>query len=193
MAWEAITKAQVATLCGVAASNLQDVWYDIAVDLIERHAGIYNIGKSVSVDEKLDGNGSTRIRVNNPPISSVSAVYIDDVFVESSRYTFNDTSIIAIESLAINPRAELYVFPKGAKNIRVVYTSGEQDYSVGITIALIVKELSGLKSMEGAEARIQTYRPGSSNATELPLTEWGVHGKIMGIISTLVGRKVRFG
>lgn len=194
MAWEAITKEEVAKICGVNPASLRDEWYNMATSLIERHAGVFNPGKTVSVDEKQNGSGMSYQRVDQPPIASVAAVYVDGIILPSDRYINTDNSIVLVEDyISANPYAVLPgIFPEGRKNVRIVYTSGNSsDYAVNMAIALIVKELSTLHSQEGAEARLMTFRPGESVATEEPLIQWGIHGKIKGIITTLVGRKFK--
>lgn len=193
MAWEAISAEQVAKICGVSPSSLQEEWYDMAVSLIERHAGIFNPGKIVPVDELINGSGMRYQRVTRPPIASVDAVYIDGNIVPPNMYVSTDTSIVMVDDYtSIHPHIPTSVFPEGSKNIRVVYTSGDEtDYAVAMAIALIVKEMSSLSTKEGAEAHLMTFRPGESVATEEPLVQWGMHGKIKGIITTLLGRKFK--
>lgn len=193
MAWEAISAEEVSKICGVSPGSLRDEWYEMAVSLIERQAGIHNPGKTTSIDERQNGSGFAYQKVLQPPIASVSAVYVDSILLPSDRYINTDTSIVLVDDFsAANPYVLGGAFPEGSKNIRIVYTSGTTlDHGVNMAIALIVKELSVLNTQEGAEARLMTFRPGESVATEEPLIQWGIHGKIRGIISTLIGKKFK--
>lgn len=195
MAWEAISKAEVAKLSGTREADLSDTWYDQAVGLIETHKGIYNPGLSVTVTDVLDGDNTSRIRVRRPPIESVTSLYVDNYLISANSYVFSDGVISLIDNYSGNPYVFDKIFPAGKKNVTVTYVSGGGPLSVSgavsLTIALIIKELANLHSQEGAESRLMSYRPGKSVATEDPIHEWGTHGKIKGIIEALLGVRMR--
>lgn len=195
MAWEAVSKAEVARISGTKEDNIHDEWYDWAVGLIKRHSRIHNIGTDaeVVVTEERDGNDTRRILVNKPPIISVTSVTIDGYTVSSDYYTHDSVSIVLTDNLPTNPHLATERFANGAKNVTLVYTSGGVDSAVSAAIALIIKEFSGLERSEGAEARLQFYQVGKNRATEAPLVEWGVHGKIVGIIKSFLGVKFKAG
>jgi hypothetical protein len=195
MAWEAVSKEEVARLSGVKTTELRDEWYAMAVDLIGRIAHVYNIGTPVAVSETRNGTSSRIMPVYKPPIVSVQSVYIDDELVPASLIDFSDSAIYikSSESIYVNNIDSDETFEYGSRNVIINYTSGSTsvDHSISLTIALVIKELAGTTVGEGAESRVQFYRPGQSDATEAPLTHWGIHGKIKGIITTLLGSKVR--
>ncbi len=192
MAWEAVSVIEVAKISGTSVDTIRDVWYDWAVGIIGRISGIYNIGDIQTVTEVRDGNGMDRISVHKTPISSVTSVTVDGYAVGSGDYTFDDVSIVFEDTLPTNPHLATMKFNRGSKNITLVYESGAaDDYAVGLTIALIVKEFSRIERSEGAEAHLQFYQVGKNRATEAPLTEWGLHGKIQGITKSLLGEKFK--
>lgn len=194
MAWEAVSKEEVAKISGTTALQMQDEWYDWAVALIGIHANIYNIGTlaPTTVTEVRDGNNTRRLFVNKPPISAVTSVAIDGTTISSDFYTFDTSCIVFTDNLPTNPHIATLKFVPGAKNITVVYTSGvTTDDAVSTTIALVIKEFSKVERLEGAEAHLQFFQVGKNRATEAPLTEWGMHGKIVGIIRSFLGRKFK--
>ena len=192
MAWEAISENEVAKISGTSADKMRDVWYDWAVGIIGRVSGIYNIGDITTVTEVRDGNGMDRISVHKTPINSVTSVTVDGYSVSSGDYTFDDVSIVFEDTMPTNPHLATMRFSRGSKNVTLVYESGAAaDHSVGLAIALIVKEFSKIERLEGAEAHLQFYQVGKNRATEAPLTEWGLHGKIRGIARSLLGEKFK--
>ena len=192
MAWEAVSENEVALICGTSVDTLRDIWYDWAVGIIERHTGVHNIGDIATITEERDGNGIDRITVNKPPIDSVTSVTVDGYVVSSGDYTFDNVSIVFEDTLPTNPHLATMKFNRGSKNVTLVYESGaSENYAVGVTIALIVKEFSRLERSEGAEAHLQFYQVGKNRATEAPLTEWGLHGKVRGIARSLLGEKFK--
>lgn len=197
MAWEIVTKANVSSISGIKEASLQDWWYAAAVALVTRHANINNIGTLTSVTETKNGNGGSILLVNRPPISSVTSLYIDDVLVDPADYIYSGQYVTLLTendllSTSLPVQKEL-IFDQGIGNVVITYVSGSAtiDNSVGLTIAFIVKELANLSTQEGADARLQFYQPAKSRASEEPLFEWGVHGKIMGIIKTFLGVKMK--
>lgn len=193
MAWEAVSKDEVAALSGVASSALRDEWYNMAIAVIAELANLWNIGTPTNITEVKDGNGTSRIMVNRPPVYSVTSVKIDDVPVPASAIVYDSSGIHLKSTVSVNPYVGRIRFERGVKNVELAYVSGSPvvDHSVSLAIALIVKELSNLKTAEGTDSRLFTFRPTKSHATEDPLYEWGVHGKIKGIITSLLGTKFR--
>jgi hypothetical protein len=193
MAWEAVTKDQVAPLAGIRSTDLKDEWYDFAVGTIEYHTGLYNLGSPVAVTEIRNGNGMSRISVKYPPIASLSSVTVDGSTLGSGYIAYDTTTIYTKEGTGLNPYLNSIRFNRGVQNIGLSYISGtaviDQNYS--LTLALVIKELANLTTAEGAEARVQFFKPGRSSATEDPLFEWGLHGKIKGIIEALMGVRFR--
>lgn len=194
MAWEAIGKSSVAALAGTNAETLRDEWYDMAVALIGHFAGIYNIGTSEVVVDEIDGTGVTSIKVTKPPIGTLTSVEIDDVLIDSGYYTHTDSYVILKDDIITNVYGLSRYFTEGTKNVKITYTSGRLvDYRVALVISLIIKELANLKTSEGAESRLQFFAPGRSLATQAPLLEYGLHGKIKGIIDTLLPTRFKAG
>ena len=70
MAWEAVSQVEVAKIAGARPSDLQDLWYNMAVDIIAEKANRWNIATTTSVTDVVDGNGMSRIAVRRPPILS---------------------------------------------------------------------------------------------------------------------------
>lgn len=198
MAWEAVSKENVAALSGIRTTALRDEWYDFAVGLIGKIAGIYNIGTPIAVVEIKDGNGSSVMQVDKPPISAVEKVVVDGVTMSSALVKYSGSSVYLSDSgvgyqYTTNPRIGNYIFSKGIRNVEITYTSGTlvSDEAYALAVSLVVKEFANLATAEGSDSRLQFYKPGQSGRTEKPLYEWGLHGKIKGIIISLLGEKKR--
>lgn len=108
----------------VPQGELLDEWSDMVEALIRQHIRKPNLGADVVVaDEWHDGNGTNILIVRKPSIVSVQAVYINDVQLTASDYVVFDTYV----------ELKSGVFPEGALNVRVSYTSG------GITIDPVIR------------------------------------------------------
>jgi hypothetical protein len=182
MAWEIISRATIANLIGVSETILEDDWYYMAVGLIERRTGIHNIASPLSVTEKHFVWDFPAITVKAHPILAITQVSLDGVVLESSEYTWNSRQVFLLSTVP---------FDNNRKIAEVVFSSGTvaSNYAMATCIAFVIKELTALRTMEGANTLIQFYRPGQSKATEQPLVEWGLHGKINGIIDSFLGKR----
>lgn len=182
MAWEIISRASVANLTGVSESILQDDWYNYAVALIAERTGINNIANPSPVTEQHIVYSSGVIPVHHPPILNVVGVAVNSVSMPPLEFTWTERSILLNNSS----------IPRNKRNVvEIQYVSGTNtvDYAVAICIAFVIKEFAAIRTMEGAQSLVQFYRPGQSRATEKPLVEWGIHGKIMGIIESFLGKR----
>lgn len=191
MAWELISKTEVSKITGARETDLRDMWYDMAVGLIERLTGINHLGTTALIVETANGDGTGLLTVRKPPITSVTSIHVDGSLVSPDSYVVYETYIQLKDNIGFGNRIS-DVFPKASGNIQITYTSGTTgDHAIKLTIALLVKELVNFALGEGAETKIQFYRPGKSAATEEPLTQWGVHGKMVGIVHSILGYKMR--
>jgi hypothetical protein len=183
MAWEIISKSSVAGLIGVSESVLQDGWYDMAVALIQRRSKIHNIADPKTVTETHYIWDFPVVFVRQNPILAVSSVSVDGVELSADKYSYDSRQIFILDT-TFNTNDK--------KTVLVSFSSGtdQTDYAVAACIALVIKEFANMRTMEGSETLIQFYRPGQSKATERPLVEWGIQGKINGIIDAFLGRKL---
>lgn len=191
MAWELISKIEVAKISGARETDLRDMWYDMAVGLVERLTGITNLGVTDNVVEVSNGDGTGMLTVRKPPIVSVSSIYINNALVSPEHYVVHESYVQMVDNVYYEGTVT-GVFPKGKGNITISYVSGTQgDNAIKLVIALLIKELVNFSLGEGAESKIQFYKPGKSAATEEPLVQWGVHGKMVGIVHSILGYKMR--
>ena len=196
MAWELVSKPVVARLAAVKEQELDDEWYDMAIGIIEHISGQHNLGSTTTVTETLDGRGWPRLSVKQPPISSVVYVKVGGDTVDSSTYTHDKNNIIIKDdaSLGGNPYVSGDTFTKGRMNVEVSYVSGDADppKNIAMAVALIVKELANMRTLEGSESRLQFYRPDRQEGVKDFVGEFlGTHGKIASIVKTLVGKRFR--
>lgn len=192
MAWEAITKAEVSDISGAREGDIADVYYEMAVALLEYAAGMYNIGNLTAVTDTIDGTGTKRVALPRSPVNSVTSVSVDDVVLDSSTYTHDDRYVILIDDFTTNPYALSDAFPVGSKNVSVSYVSGESSNKLyGLAVALIVTELIRQKVGEAADARVQFGSTNRSDARSISRKYVGVHTRLMEIVNTLFGRRTR--
>ena len=196
MAWELVSKEEVGLMAGAKEQELRDEWYEMAVAIIERYSGLHNLSTAKTVTEVADGDGSPRLFVKQPPIASVTSVKVDGLTIDSNNYYHTDKAIVFKDDVSgeiKNPYMGGLVFTEGRGNIEVTYVSGPTtDKSVSLAIALIVKELAGLRLAEGAESRLQFVRQ-DRRVGDLDAALWslGVHGKILAIVRSMVGTRFR--
>lgn len=187
MSWEIVTKAEAAKLAGARESDMRDEWYDMAIGAIERMTGVKNLGSTANVTETSNGDGTGLLLVRQPPIVSVTSLTNNGIAVDPDNYVVY-TSFVEIDPSS----GGIDRFDKGVGNVVIQYVSGTNgDQATKLAAVLIIKELASMSLGEGAESKIQFYKPGQSAATEEPLRQWGIHGKIAGIIKTLLGVKMR--
>ena len=87
MSWEIVTRQEVSAFGNIPESTLESEWYDWAASIMEAETGYANIGESATVSsETHDGDGTDLLRVDYPPIVSVTSVSIDDTAISSTRY-----------------------------------------------------------------------------------------------------------
>jgi hypothetical protein len=189
MAWEAVSKEECAFLSGCSVDDIRDEWYKYIIGYIAKYGGYWNPGDPKPVTEVRNGHGGSVLKVSKPPILSVTSLGIDSRSVGSEYYIYDNSSIY-IASNSYN-RFPSYTFARGIKNIAVSYISGteEADGDVQLCIALCIKELANQATAEGANSRITMFKPNRADAIAEPLVEWGIHGKLKGIVQDIIGIK----
>lgn len=119
------TLAMMKTYLGIGVSDtsqdtLIEYFINVTSDAIERYT--QRKLKQVSITEYQDGRNQDRLLLKEWPASKPSAVYSD------SNWTFDSTTLIDSASYDVTNETDLVlnsgVFPKGKRNIKVVYTAG---------------------------------------------------------------------
>jgi len=194
MAWEAVSKIEVGKLSGTRVEDLRDLWYDAAVALIAQKASVHNTANLTAIVDVLDGNGLSRIPIRRPPISSITSVTVDDVVLDSAKYTSDGSYVVLVDGFYINPYLQGDTFPSGTKNVSISYTSGSaSDYAVALAIAMIIKEMANITTSEGAESRLQFSGVDrtSAQAFRYGRSGPGMAQRINEIIENLLGYRMR--
>lgn len=189
MAWEAVTKAECAALAGCSEDDIIDEWYDYVVGYIAKYGNHWHPADPTPVTELRNGSGALRTHVSKPPVYSVESVTIDGSEIPAEYVAFDSAGIYLItRSYQTIPN---YKFSRGVKNVELSYVSGtaEATGDVRMAIALMIKELVNQSTAEGANSRILMFKPNRADAIADPLVEWGIHGKLMGIVNDLVGKR----
>lgn len=199
MSWEIITQTQAANFSRVQESQLDNVWYDIAIGAIESHTGWESLAQTQTIAEYLDGTGSNILKTRLP-LNSVSLVQVVGTTVPSSYY-YAGWYGIEMRSYVPGDTFQTYmllerllayenIFPMGLKNVYVEYNYGgisslPNKYIAAIKSCLlqIIKEISTVPRTEGSDSMLKKYRPDRTLMPEEVLREYGVHGKIHGILA----------
>jgi hypothetical protein len=189
MAWEAVSKEECAHLAGCNVDDIRDEWYGYVTGYIGKFGGYWNPANPKLITEVRSGHGGSLLKVSQPPIYSVSSLAIDARTISSDYYLF-DRSAIYFQTNSYY-RFPMYSFSRGVKNITVSYISGtyEPEGDVQLCIALMIKELANQTTAEGANSRITMFKPNKADAIAEPLVEWGLHGKLKGIVMDIIGTK----
>lgn len=90
-----------------------------ASDAIERYCNRKLVAQSIT--EFHDGRNYDRLLLKEYPVNSITSVYVDQ------SWTFDATSLIAATEYQIDNESEIIyksIFPRGARNIKVVYNAG---------------------------------------------------------------------
>lgn len=203
MAWELVSKSDVAKNIRVAAPDIQDIWYDSAIGLVERFTG-WNLVAAQSYTEYGDGNGSEIFTPEVLPLNSVSSLKISTQLIPSTAYLVRWDGVYfkTPEVLPTTPYTTSLIyynhFPFGIGNVYIEYNGGgitnlPSKYSsyLPMTLTYIIKELSVLFRNEGSDNVLEKYRPDRSQVKEEVLQNYGIHGKVRGIIKSWYPIKMR--
>lgn len=151
MAWTLCSKEEVAAMYPVLTGNLDDTWSEFVEGLIRQHMGQPYLGVETTVTDELhNGTGTAVIRVNHPPIASVTSLEIEGTALASSNYTVDNNVIYLLNDL---------LFPVGIKNVAVTYVSGVAagsiPYEVRFCAATMVIAIMQFKSRVGSDSSIK--------------------------------------
>lgn len=205
MSWELADKEEVAEYCRTTQQFLRDEWYDSALGMVEDHTGWYSLTTPIDVDEYVSGNGSA-ILVPKTPINSVTSVYVQGTLLPAVYYyvAWNGIEIVTyrpgeVYDVTVQLGYRLNwgeVFPDGLRNIRLVYNVGgmtslptEYQYKFKLAMLMIIKELSTVPRNEGSDTMLNKYRPDRTMLPEEVLTSYGMHGKINGILNSVLPKQ----
>ena len=205
MAWELVSKTDVAKNIRIAAPDIQDLWYDSAVGLVERFTG-WNLLSPQDYTQYGDGNGSEIFMPEVLPINSVSLLKIlgQEIPITSYLVRWDGVYFKTPEVLSSTPYTTSLVyynrFPFGIGNVYIEYNAGgpanlPNKYAayLPMTLTYIIKELSVLFRNEGSDSVLEKYRPDRSQVKEEVLQSYGIHGKVRGIIKSWYPIKMRIG
>lgn len=110
MAWEIISKAEVAQFVGADQNKLRDEWYDAVMDIITERTGWNVIGTTLSVtDEVHPPSEHNLIFPNNRPVKNVTSLVVDGV---------------SVEIFAFNSDVVVWDGPRAEEEVRVSYEAG---------------------------------------------------------------------
>lgn len=110
-----ITTDELKDYIGVNTDNdtLLDIYNETGKDLIINYIGYDPV--SGYYDELFSGNDDKVIRLNTKPITSISALTIDDELITEENYIFINEYLYLLNGL---------IFTKGRYNVRVEYEGG---------------------------------------------------------------------
>lgn len=192
--WKIITKEEASEFARVSINSIDDIIYDTTLGLIEVHTGWRNLDDPINTIKYAHGIGSP-ILLLDAPINSITYIKIDGVTIDSSLY-YADWNKVYMKNNS--DRLSLNVFPVGIGNIEVSYEQGGSEtlpesyrQSLIATTLLCVKEMIAIPRNEGSDQVLKKYRPDRTMMPEETLKNYGVHGKIMGIIRANLPSRIR--
>lgn len=192
--WTIVTKNDVAEYARINISNIDDSWYDIVLGIVENKTGWFSLENAVDVTETVHGNNSP-IMVVKAPINSITSIVANNSIISPSTYTFTWNKIYMKNK---TDRSTLSVFPPGIANIDITYNVGgtdslPPDYQENLraTLLLCLKEFVAVPRNEGSDQMLKKYRPDRTMMPEEVLQSYGLHGKISGIIKSLLPNGIR--
>lgn len=200
MSWNIVTKQQASDFVRVPLSKMEDIWYDMAIGLIEDHTG-WTLTATSAITERVAGNGTDILMVSKYPISSVTSVTVEGVSLNSSYYGvyWDSIQLYSYRGEDITLYTGLYSinwFPYGVGNITVVYNAGgysslPNNYlqAVRACILMVCKEFSTNFRGEGSDQMYKKYRPDRTQNPEEVLLNYGQHGKINGILAKFLPQR----
>lgn len=195
MSWEIVTKADTKNFIRVPLDEIQDLWYDLALGLVEEHTG-WTLTPEADITERVNGTGADYIETEKFPISSVSSVTIESSSLSLGFMAarWNMIQLLSYRGEDITNYGGLYSineFPYGIGNVTVVYSCGgalslpNRYYrTVQMTMLMLIKEISTNFRGEGSDQMYKKYRPDRTQNPEEVLLNYGQHGKMQGILKT---------
>lgn len=182
-AWELCTKEDVGNIHPVNVSELEDSWSITVEALIRQHLGTPYLGSTNSVTAEVhNGDGAPYLRVKKPPISSVTAIRINEVQVLPADFIVF-TNHIQLESS---------VFPRGNANVQIDYVSGSTDINpvIKLTASSMIVAVINYKKRYGADASIKWSNPETKSGEDSPNKDLGLAEHLTAIMKQLLRRPV---
>lgn len=201
--WVIVSKQEASQFIRVALSEVQDIWYDMAVGLIEEHTG-WTLTAESSITERVDGLGTDYFELKKYPIASVTSVTLQGSAVNSNYYNveWDKVRLYSYRGEDLTLYTGLYsldYFPYGSGNLTVVYNAGGYAslpnrylQAVKACILMVCKEFSTNFRGEGSDQMYRKYRPDRTQNPEEVLMSYGQHGKITGILKAFLPRKRQY-
>lgn len=203
MAWEIVSDTDVANYVRFPVNNLRDAWYDQAIGIIEGFTG-WSLTEENNITEVLDGTGTSDLKPEKIPISSVTSINISGINIPTSYYyvTWSGIKLKSHRDFSVQLSSGLYEiidFPYGVANITIEYSCGgfnilPRKYQEAIKAAtfMIIKEYTVIPRSEGSDQVMRTYRPDRTMLPEEVLMNYGTHGKIRGILNAMLPQERLF-
>lgn len=207
MAWEIISKTQASEYARYPANNINDLWYDIVVGLVESHTGWESL--NAVADPRTDtfsGLGSSFLPLAIPLVS-VSSLKVLGVELPASYYKVRwdgiELSTYRPQQVIVQaPYFDIFtqygsIFPFGTNNIEATFTYGGYENlprnlqtSLQGVMLMIIKEFTVMPRNEGSDQIMKAYKSGLH--TDEALKKAGMHGKISGILADFMPMRARW-
>lgn len=191
--WDIVSKEDTKQFIRVPVDDIQDLWYDLALGMIEEHTG-WTLESDTNITELVNGTGADYIQVANFPIASVASISIESLGISSGFYAtrWYMIQLLSYRGDSITDYGGLYSiceFPYGIGNVTVTYNCGGFDSlpnkyarATQLTMLMLMKEISTNFRGEGSDQRYKNYRPDRTQNPEEVLLNYGQHGKMQGIL-----------
>jgi hypothetical protein len=202
MAFEIISKEDVAKMIRLPIAKIEDTWYDQTLGLIEQYTGLFSLSEAQDIDDVLDGDGGYYLSLQRP-LNSVSSVWMDGYTIPANYYLARWDGLYLKTYYTVNLPYESNLryaneFTPGIGNIQISYNAGgvvnlpsKYYKSLQATIVLCLQAWATMPREEGSDQLMRNFRPVNQEyqRKDEALSERGVHGKIRDIIRTTLPKR----
>lgn len=184
-AWLLCSKEDVMSLIPIKESEIEDFWSEAVEGMIRQHLGMPYLGKTQAITgEKHNGDGTIVLRVNKPPIDSVSSLVVDGATLLASDYHIFTTHI----------QLKYLTFTEGSLNVEINYTSGTTaiDSHIRLCAAAMIVAIVNYRRRFGADASIKWGTADQKQGESTPMAQQGLTEHLVNIMKkTLKRSRVR--
>lgn len=197
MSWNYTTAQRVATFAKIPVAEIASDWSDWVEGLIDDYTGTSYAGTAVYTSEMHDGDGTSFLFVNNPPLVSVSALSVSGGGMVSSDYKVFETYIELVGSPITEMSQALFrpaTFPVGVGNVLISYTglSATVPARVQFAATQMISMVALVNQREGADNSLKYSRVTQTQGDIVTTTsQVGLQSGLLDIMKKYLDPKVR--
>lgn len=171
----------------ITETELRDFWSETVEGLIKQEKGAAYLGTPTAIaNEYHDGDGTSILVVNKPPIASVQSLVLD------TGYSYPVADYEVLNNII---RLKTGTFPEGSLNVAVSYTSGTTanvDPVIRLCAATMIVAMINYRSRAGADGSIKFAQNEVREGSRSPNVNVGLITHLRSIMKQLLRKdKVR--